>query len=150
MVGFKFGSCPTDRRKRISDTKKKNPTSIGSNQFKWKSYTFPDGRIENVQGWEPWTLDLLLSSSISPTEIKIKNDRPVIFYNWSGSIYRYLPDCYISSSNTIVETKSSWTWKINESQNLSKLSSSLDCGYNVRLVIWEDGRKLISDKTYDA
>ena len=60
-------------KNRISFTKKQQPIPQGNNQFSWKKYTFPDGRIENVQGWEPWTLDLLLSSSISPNDIKIKD-----------------------------------------------------------------------------
>ena len=139
-----------ETKRKISLTKKQNPTSFGSNQFHWKKYTFPDGRVESVQGWEPWTLDLLLSSSISPNDIKIKNKRPIVPYEWSGSQYRYIPDCYISSSNTIVETKSPWTLNYHYGQNMSKITASIEGGYNVRLVIWERRHHLKSDITYRA
>ncbi len=142
--------CSTETRKKISLTKQQTPTAVGNNQFSWKQYIFPDGRIENVQGWEPWTIDLLLSSSISPDDIKIKKDRPIISYNWSGSTYRYLPDCYISSSNTIVETKSDWTLNSHYDQTMAKLSGSIERGYNTRLIIWGRYQNLKSDTTYHA
>ena len=124
------------------------------NGYKYKSYTFPNGRVERVQGYEPYTLNYLLSSSIDCDNIKVKSsEKPVIFYNWSGSLHRYFPDCYLTDSNTIVETKSQWTWEFQKDKNMSKISGSLNSGYNVRMLVWEGTRynkTLISDTTYHA
>ena len=145
--------CPPEKRRKISETKRKNNDGLlrqnGNNQYKRKPYTFPDGRTEWVQGYEPWTLDYLLSASVSPTDIVIKGtQRPVINYNWSGSFSRYLPDCYIPSTNTIVETKSTWTWKSKLDMNIAKIAGSLSSGYIMRVVIWNSDKTLVSDMVY--
>lgn len=96
----------------------------------------------------------LLSSSIDFNDIKINHsDKPVIFYNWSGSMHRYFPDCYLPKLNMIVETKSPWTWEFQKDRNLSKVSASLDNGYDVRLITWEATRNsqtLVSDIIYKS
>lgn len=146
------GKVRTDEvRRQISQTKQQNVNGLlsqnGTNQYAWKSYTFPSGRTENVQGYEPWTLEYLLGHSIKESDIIIKG-RPIISYDYSGSRSRYLPDCYVSSSNTIVETKSPWTWNLSAERNMAKVSSSLDAGYNVRLILWARYHRLVSDMTY--
>jgi hypothetical protein len=119
------------------------------NGFKWKTYTFPDGRIEKVQGYEPLTLNYLLSNNINTNDIKTNtNQKPIIDYEWSGSIHRYFPDCYVSSSNTIVETKSTWTWKFQKEQNLAKVQGSLQSGYNIEFFIWDSKNNLIENKIW--
>lgn len=139
---------------KISNTKHKDDKSLlshnGNNQFKRKQYVFPDGRTEWIQGYEHWTLDRLLAESIPSSDIAINGDkRPVIKYKWSGSINnRYLPDCCIISRNTVVETKSTWTWESRLEQNKSKISGSIEAGYSMRVVIWGHDRKLVSDITY--
>lgn len=120
-----------------------------ANSFKRKKYIFPDGRIEYIQGFEAWTLDHLLSESINHNNIVVKRKEiPVIRYNWNGKIHRYYPDCYIPSSKTIVETKSNYLWKMQRSQIIAKIKECLNSGYNIRLIIWENRKKLISDTTY--
>lgn len=145
--------CPPDKKKRISETKKKTDIStsskIGNNQYKRKPYTFPNGTVVWVQGYEPWTLDYLLSSSINPNDIKVSGkERPIISYDWSGSTNRYIPDCFVTSSNMVVETKSPWTWNSKLHQNLSKLTASLDSGYTTRLIIWGHNKTLVLDETF--
>ena len=149
-----FGlKCSIETRQKISKTKRENNDGIlsqnGANQFAWKTYTFPSGRSERVQGYEPWTLDLLLSEARDENDIKI-HGRPIIPYNHAGLISRYLPDCYLSSSNIIVETKSPWTWKLGVQQNMEKITGSLAAGFDVRVVIWARYHKLISDVTYTS
>lgn len=152
--------CSKEHRRKLS----KSQIDSGKNYFinncglingyKYKSYIFPDGRVERVQGYEPYTLNYLLSSSTDYNNIKVKStEKPIIHYNWSGSLHRYFPDCYLADSNTIVETKSPWTWEFQKDKNLSKISGSLESGYNVRLIIWDGNRyskTLISDTTYTA
>jgi len=119
-----------------------------NNGFKWKTYVFLDGRKVNVQGYEPQTISLLLSSSIAPENICLnKDDKPIIYYNWNGKLHMYFPDCYIPTSNTIVETKSLWYWNKDIEQNIAKINGSLSQGYNIRFVIWNKSQ-LIKDVTY--
>lgn len=121
-----------------------------NNGFKWKSFMFPDGRIERVQGYEPLTIAYLLSSSIDPDSVKLKqSEKPVIQYEWSGSIHRYFPDCYLTDSNVVVETKSTHTWDFQKDQNQAKIKGALDAGYTMRVIIWDRKKTLKSDIIYE-
>jgi len=125
--------------------------SMSNNRWERKPYTFPNGKKVKVQGYECWTLDFLISSSLQEDDIKVDTkDKPKIFYNWNGQSKRYYPDCYISSSNTIVETKSDWTWNMEVEKNEAKITGSLQCGHDVRFIIWGHNKRLISDATYKA
>lgn len=118
--------------------------------FKRKEYIFPNGRKELVQGYEPWTLDYLLNTTIIEDIIVSGKDKPIISYNYEGKLRNYFPDCFILSSNTIVETKSTWTMKKQMEQNFSKISGSLESGYNIRFLVWDKNKYLVSDITYTS
>ena len=121
------------------------------NNYKRKEYIFSDGRKEMLQGYEPWTVDYLITSSILPENIILKHtEKPVIEYEWSGSVRKYFPDCFIPISNTIVETKSNWTWQSNMDKNMAKISASLKAGFDVRVIVWGHYHQLISDITYQG
>ena len=122
---------------------------MSNNRWERKSYIFPSGQQVKVQGYECWTLDFLISSSVQENDIKVNTqEKPKIFYDWNGQLKRYYPDCYISSSNTIVETKSDWTWNMEVEKNEAKITGSIQSGHNVRFIIWGHNKKLISDTTY--
>ena len=124
---------------------------IKKSGYKYKLYTFPDGRTEMVQGYEPYTLNYLISSSISSNDIRIKqSEKPKIDYEFDEIKRPYIPDAYISSNNTVIETKSSWTWKSTLERNLAKIEGTTNAGYNMRIIIWKDNKKLISDITYPS
>ena len=151
--------CSEEHRKKLSKSQINSGKNYfikthGKNKYKRKLYAFPNGKQVKVQGHETHTLNYLLSRSINCDDIKVKfSEKPIIFYNWSGSLHRYLPDCYLPNSNTIVETKSPWTWKFQKDRNMAKIRGSLDAGYNVRLIVWEVtkyNKKLIMDTTYRA
>jgi len=104
-----------------------------------------------IQGYENLSLDKLISESIPISEIKVKIvDKPRILYLWNGKEHWYYPDCYLSNSNTIVETKSDWTWKSCFEKNQEKIKSSQNYGYNVRVIIWNGKKELVSDTTYKS
>ena len=120
-----------------------------NNGFKWKSFIFPDGESVELQGYEYLTTNYLISESIDLNEIKVGiSKRPVVYYEWSGSIHLYHPDCYLKTSNVLVETKSSYTWEFEEEKNKAKISGSLLSGYNIRVIVWNRKKELQSDMFY--
>jgi hypothetical protein len=120
-----------------------------NNGFKWKSYIFPTGNEVKVQGYECLTINYLISSSISPNDIKVRREeKPVILYEWSGSTRRYFPDCLLDTCNTIVETKSTYTWTFQKEQNFAKIKGSIESGYNIRVIVWDRNHSLVSDIIY--
>ncbi len=137
LKGQKCRSCGYEKRRL-------------NNGFKWKSFIFPDGRTEKLQGYEPLTVRYLISSSIDPSEIRIDHaEKPVIPYEWSGSVHRYHPDCFLNKSNVLVETKSTYTWEFQEEQNKAKIKGVLRAGYRMRVIVWNRKKKLHSDVIYD-
>jgi hypothetical protein len=149
-----WGTHRSDEVKRkMSLTTKGIPKSpehfnkIQESAFKRKDYVFPDGRIEKVQGYEPFTLDyLLFNDSILPDDIVIQTkDKPVISYEYEGHKHNYFSDCYVKSTNTIVETKSQYTWENKLEQNVCKVMASAKQGYNVRVLIWDNKKVLIKE-----
>jgi hypothetical protein len=123
--------------------------SMNNNRWERKIYTFSDGRTEKLQGYEPWTVDYLLEQSFASSDINLSGkSRPTVYYTWNGTEKRYFPDCYISSTHTIVETKSTYFWDSQKEQNLCKISGTLAAGYNMRVIIWNNKHELVSDITY--
>ncbi len=118
-------------------------------RFQRKSYTLPNGKTVYLQGYENLTLDKLFSEQVSCEEIRLKtSEKPVIPYKMNGKQHRYYPDCFIPNKNTLVETKSSYTWKVDMEENMEKIKSSQASGYDVRLLIWDSKKTLVSDTLY--
>ena len=149
-----------DHRHHISDKlrgRKLSPTHIMNSMigqeksvYRRKPYNLGN-KVIMTQGYENITLDKLISEGISPENIKtITPEKPRVEYFWNGKNRWYYPDCYIKSSNTIVETKSDWTWKADLDKNLSKIKSSQGCGHNVRVIVWNGKRELVSDTMYNG
>ena len=136
-----------ETKKKMSNAALKYMQSFNyKNRYKLKTFVFSNGRDEKIQGYEPWTLDLLLKEGIKDDDIKII-DRPVISYYYN--YYRnYCPDCYIKSTNTIVETKSNWTFQQHIELNKAKWNATVDGGYNLRILIWDRQHNLIKDEMY--
>jgi hypothetical protein len=143
-----------DARKNMSIAARKrcynNPKyfdKIQVKSFKRKNYTMPDNSIVKIQGYENKTLDLLIKNeNINYNDVKIKTDeKPIVQYDFDG-IHSYYPDAFIVSSNTIIETKSKWTWNKEKDKNIAKIKNSLNCGYNYRLIIWDHKYKIIDIK----
>jgi len=120
-------------------------------KYQRKSYILPNGETVRVQGYEPWTLDkLFLEEHNSVNNIKIKmSDKPRVKYSWNGVNKWYYPDCYCLNTNTIVETKSDYTWETDLQRNLSKIKAARKEGFNIRLIIWNRKKQIISDVIYE-
>jgi hypothetical protein len=104
-------------------------SKMQSNGKKYKKYIFPSGEIRNVQGYEPFALDILLKNF---KEEDIKTDRievPTIIYKFEDKTRIYFPDIFIPSINKIIEVKSDWTYECNKEINDIKSKISKEKGY---------------------
>jgi hypothetical protein len=96
--------------------------------FKKKEFTFPSGRVEYVQGYEPHIIRELIDH-FDEDDIICGSGLPEIWYMFDGKNHRYYPDIYIKSRNMIIEVKSDYTLISNLEVNLAKRQSCLDAGY---------------------
>lgn len=82
--------------------------------FKLKSYEFPSGRSENIQGYENLCLDyLLFDIEIDETDIIVGSKHvPTVTYKIKGETTsrRYFMDAHIKSIDRGIEVKSGWTY----------------------------------------
>ena len=105
----------------------------------FKPYTFPSGRVEKVQGYEPIALDILLSAGINEDDIRVKRtDMPEIWwFDSDNKKHRYYPDIFILSLNKLIEIKSSWTNREELKENIErKLQAARELGYIVELIVY--------------
>lgn len=80
--------------------------------FKMKEYTFEDGERVEVQGYEPWALQLLEYAGYCSTDISVnKSQVPSIWYEVNGKTKRYYCDLYIPKERVVVEVKSTYTYQ---------------------------------------
>jgi hypothetical protein len=95
----------------------------------YKKYTLPSGKEINVQGYEPFALNILLKEY---NEEKIKTDRcniPRINYNYNGENKIYFPDIYLPDINLIIEVKSDWIYNLELEKNKMKEKATIEAGY---------------------
>jgi len=80
--------------------------------YKTKNYKLPSGNLVNVQGYEPWALDILLK--IYSENQLIISDRTKVPEIWwldsQGKQHRYFADIFIPEENRLIEVKSTWTY----------------------------------------
>jgi hypothetical protein len=111
--------------------------------FSKKEYTFPSGRVVEVQGYEPAAIDILLKTY---NENNIETDAlnmPEFWYDENSSWHRYFPDLYIKKDNLIIEVKSTWTFKLWFHKNILKRKTVKYNGYNFKFMIFKDEKNLV-------
>lgn len=123
---------------------------IVQNSKKHKKYFFPSGRMEYIQGYENFAIDLLLDSKIEENDIICVGEIPTFLYKDENMKDKmYFPDLMIRSSKTIIEVKSDWTYLKEVDKNYRKFSAVLENGsYNFRLLIFGDKRQILYDNTF--
>ncbi len=113
---------------------------------KYKKYTLPSGDICNVQGYEPYALNILFKT-YKEEHIKInRKDVPRIKYDYDGKTKYYFPDIFIETEKRIIEVKSTWTYQSNLNMNLAKAKATIDHGYIFEFWIF-DSKGNITIKT---
>ncbi len=109
--------------------------------YRKKLYTFPSGRIEYVQGYEPQCIDYLLTVHSEDDLVISCEEIPPIWYNnpvREGKTSRYYPDAYIVSENTMIEVKSPYTYKKDLARNLAKFSTVAKLGFTLHLYVYNE------------
>jgi hypothetical protein len=105
----------------------------------YKKYTMPSGEIRNVQGYEPFAINMLLKEY---TEEEIKTNRkdvPSISYTFNNETKKYFPDIYIPAKNLIIEVKSDWIYNLDIDKNKVKEEFTKREGYNYE--VWMFNKK---------
>ena len=159
----KFGvdnvSKSEDIKEKIRETNMKNfgvphpmqnPLIVEKQQksaFKRKMYTFPSGRVEYIQGYEPFCLDdLLHKENVNETDIVCDIKLvPRIDYMYNDKQHKYFPDIHIPSQNKLIEIKSAWTYSIDPILIQKKKRACELMGFNVEIRVYDNkGRYIIS------
>ena len=107
--------------------------------YKHKPYTFPSGKIVQVQGYEPQLLDELILIYTEEDILTDRKDMPEFWYiTEDNKKHRYFPDAYIPKDNTIYEVKSDWTLKQSKLNGIyeSKMQSVVNAGYIYELKVY--------------
>lgn len=113
-----------------------------------KIYTFPSGRQEHVQGYEPFAIDHLLSE-YSENDIYLGKNVPRIKYeDKNGKSCVYYPDIYIPTTNTLIEVKSKHTMNINYNKNIIKFQAAAKEGYRFLLWIFDSDGTFLEEREF--
>jgi len=109
-------------------------------------YQFPSGRIDKVQGYEPFALDdLLFKEQLDENDIiTAKNKVPNIWYkDDDDQDHRYYVDIYIPSQKRCIEVKSVWTFEQDQDVVFLKQQAMIDAGYNCNIWVYNAKREIV-------
>ena len=107
--------------------------------FNLKEYTFPSGKVVQIQGYERFGInDLLNIEKLGEDDIIVsRKEVPEIWYDdVDGINRRYFVDLYIPSQNRCIEIKSSWTVK--KDYVFEKQKAMKDAGYKCEIWVYDD------------
>jgi hypothetical protein len=107
--------------------------------YKLKKYTFPSGKIEEVQGYEHYALDeLVINETIDESDIitGCKNVPTIWYSDKTGKKHRHYVDIFIPSQNRCIEVKSPWTEQINKDNIFLKQQAAKVLGYNYEIWVY--------------
>lgn len=116
-------------------------------RFKRKEYLYPSGRIDLVQGYEPFALNNLINIELI-TEGHIITSRTKVPEVWyidnNDKKHRYYVDIYIPSQNRCIEVKSVYTASLTPDILLLKKQAVINNGYQFEMWIYDSkGKRLI-------
>jgi hypothetical protein len=128
----KFGVEYAMQNSKISEKQLKNCYNL-------KSFTFSCGNIVQVQGYEPFLLDILVKDGYTFSDIIVDRSLvPEIWYiNINNKKCRYFCDVFIPKTNTIYEVKSTWTYDKDTENIMLKKQACIDKGYNFELYVFD-------------
>jgi hypothetical protein len=112
--------------------------------FMIKEYIFPSGRIDKVQGYEPFAInDLINNYQIDENDIitGAKNVPEIWYYDINQKKHRHYVDIFINSQNKYIEVKSSWTIKRDNVFNKQEAGKAL--GYLYEIWVYNEKGQII-------
>jgi hypothetical protein len=116
------------------------------NAYKFKEFIFPSGRIDKVQGYEPFALQYLIEDNIEETDIisGCKNV-PTIWYNDKNSKKRrHYVDIFIPSQNRCIEVKSTWTAEKKKDNIFLKQAAGKKLGHKYEIWVYDsNGNRVV-------
>lgn len=113
-------------------------TGLFTDEYKWKEYPLPSGKIIKYQGYENYLLDELLLEYREDEILTSRADMPEFWYiGLDDKKHRYFPDVYIPKTKTIYEVKSGWTLEKYKDINVLKFQAVKDAGYNFKLKVYK-------------
>ena len=120
------------------------------NAYKPKPFTFPCGNIIQVQGYEPFALELLVQQGQKFEDITTDvREVPEIWYETDdGKKHRYFCDIFLHKEDKIVEVKSTWTFEKGKDIIPLKAQACIDAGFEYEIWIFDEKKKL-KVQTYD-
>lgn len=116
------------------------------NAYKLKEYIFPSGKIEKVQGAEPYALDyLLINKCVNEDDIfvGVKNVPTIWYLDNNGIKHRHYVDIFIKSLNKCIEVKSTWTAKKKKDNIFFKQNAAKELGYEYEIWIFDGKNNLV-------
>ena len=108
--------------------------------FSRKDFEYPSGRIDKVQGYEPFALSDLLNLEHVDEDNIITNriDVPKIWYESNDEkSHRYYVDIFIPEENRCIEIKSTWTFDNDKENVLLKQQAAIDAGYTCEIWVYD-------------
>ena len=121
-----------------------------TNAHKSKSFTFPCGNVLQVQGYEPFALELLVKKGKSYNDITTdRREVPEIWYNTDdGKKHIYFCDILLHNEDKIIEVKSDWTLEKGKDVIPLKAQACIDAGFEYEIWIFDE-KKNLKVQTYD-
>jgi len=114
-------------------------TSIAAklcNNYKYKTYKLPSGKVIKLQGYEPQAMDILLTTYKESEILTDRCDVPEIWYKTDdGKKHRYYPDIYIPKDNLIIEVKSDWTLNKYIDINILKMEACINTNHRFEFMV---------------
>lgn len=109
-------------------------------RYKFKQYQWPSGNISEVQGYEPYALNILLET-FNEIDIIVEKDKmpPTWYYLEDGiKLHRYFPDIWIPSENKFIEVKSVFTFNLDKEYLYYKSKAIKESGYQFEIWVIEN------------
>ena len=122
-----------------------------NNSFKSKPFTYPCGNVIQVQGFEPFALEVLVEQEKKFEDITTDRTQvPEIWYKTEDDKkHRYFCDILLHNEDKIIEVKSDWTYKQGEETIIPlKAQACIDAGFEFEIWIF-DKKKNLQVITYD-
>jgi hypothetical protein len=116
-----------------------------------KRYTFPSGRVEQCQGYEPRCFDILLETHNEDDILITRSAMPIIWYDNPSRKKKsiYYPDAFLPSEKIVIEVKSVYTIGLEKDRliNEAKFRATVTHGFELHLYVFNH-KTLLYKKVY--